>query len=175
VALSGTGVVATGGATASYAGADTVTHGNWTGKYGADGQLIANDLTNAPAYASVTFNGASLYTWTTSTSDVRALQASSGSTSRISSTYYSNASFTIDMNLTDGNAHKISLYLCDWDTAGRADAISIVDAASGAVLRGCLLPLRGRLRETEAAVGSGDRQKGTDSTRMPETQMRNRN
>jgi hypothetical protein len=96
--------------------------------------LIANGLANVPAYAGVNVTGASTYTWTTSTSDPRALQAASGSSSRISSTYYSFAAFTIDVNLTDGNTHKISLYLCDWDFYGRAETISIVDAASGTVL-----------------------------------------
>jgi hypothetical protein len=95
--------------------------------------VIANDLNNVPSYASLSFTGASTYTWTTSTSDARALQTSSGSSSRISSTYYSYG-FTIDLNLTDGNTHKISLYLCDWDAGGRGETISIVDATSKAVL-----------------------------------------
>ncbi len=120
-------------ASAQYTGADTATQGNWTGKYGADGQLIANDLTNAPSYAAVNFTGDSTYTWNQSTTDVRALQISSGSSSRIASTYYSNG-FTIDLNLTDGNTHKVSLYLCDWDNSGRAETITIVDAASQVVL-----------------------------------------
>jgi len=133
-ALAGTGAVAAGGASASYIGADAATVGNWTGKYGADGQVIPNDLTNVPSYASVNITGASTYTWTTSTSDPRALQTSSGSSSRVSSTYYSFTSFNIDVNLTDGNTHKISLYLCDWDFYGRAETISMIDASSGAVL-----------------------------------------
>jgi YVTN family beta-propeller protein len=122
-----------GGAAATYAGSDATTQGTWTGKYGADGQLMANGLNNVPSYASISFAGASTYTWTTATSDARALQTSSGSASRISSTYYSYG-FTIDLNLTDGNTHKISLYLCDWDAGGRGETISIVDATSKAVL-----------------------------------------
>ncbi len=39
---------------AKYIGLDTTTQGTWTGKYGAGGELIANDLTNAPAYATAT-------------------------------------------------------------------------------------------------------------------------
>jgi len=132
--LAGTGAAPAGNASASYAGADAATLGTWTGKYGADGQLIANDLTNVPSYASVTFTNASTWTWTTVTSDPRALQSASGSSARISSTYYAYAPFTIDVNLTDGNTHKISLYLCDWDFYGRAETISIVDASSGTVL-----------------------------------------
>jgi hypothetical protein len=121
-------------ASVSYGLTDTATQGAWTGKYGINGQVIANDLTNLPAFANLNFIGASTYTWTTNTSDPRALQQSSGSSSRIASAYYSFSPFTIDLNLTDGHSHRVSLYLCDWDNYGRAETISIVDAASHAVL-----------------------------------------
>jgi hypothetical protein len=120
-------------ASATYTGSDTTTAGNWTGKYGADGQLIATDLTNPPTYATASLSGDSTWIWASSSTDPRALQASSGSSSRIASTYYA-ASFTINLNLTDGNTHKISLYLCDFDSGNRAETISIVDAGSKAVL-----------------------------------------
>jgi hypothetical protein len=126
------------GATASagYTGADTATQGSWTNKYGANGQVIANDVTNVAEYATVAFTGETAYTWTTSTADLRALQTAGGSSTRIASTYVAinKKSFTFDVNLTDGKTHKISLYLCDWDSQGRAETISIVDAASQAVL-----------------------------------------
>ncbi len=121
-------------AAATYVGSDAATQGNWTGQYGADGQLIANDLSNLPTYAAVSFSGALTYTWASSSGDVRALQESKGSTSRIASTYYNATDFTIDLNLTDGEVHKISLYFCDWDNGGRDETISIVDAASRVVL-----------------------------------------
>ena len=121
-------------ASVSYVLSDTTTQGTWTGKYGANGQLIANDLTNLPAFANLNFIGASTYTWTTNTTDPRALQQASGSASRIASAYYSYSPFAIDLNLTDGYSHKVSLYLCDWDDYGRAETISIVDAASQTVL-----------------------------------------
>jgi len=133
-ALTGTGAVATGGASAGYVGSDTATLGNWTGTYGADGQVIPNGLTNVPSYASVNVTNANAYTWTSTTTDPRALQATSGSSARIASTYYSIASVIVDLNLTDGNTHKISLYLCDWDNGARTEMISILDASSGAVL-----------------------------------------
>ncbi len=109
-------------ASASYTGTDDSTLGTWTGKYGANGQLIANDLSKIPAYASFNPSGDSTCTWTTSTTDTRALQSASGSSSRIASTYFAtnNDTFALDVNLTDGNTHKISLYMCDWDNQGRA-------------------------------------------------------
>ena len=124
-------------ASATYGGADSLTQGNWTGKYGADGQLIPNGITNIPSYATVTINGDSAFTWTSSTTDPRALQISGGSSSRIASAWESNSGsnqFTIDINLTDGNSHQVTLYLCDWDQLGRWEPINVIDAASGTVL-----------------------------------------
>jgi hypothetical protein len=121
-------------ASAAYGGIDTTTQGTWTGKYGANGEMIANDLSNPLAFATVSLTGATTYTWAASTSDVRALQTASGATTRIASTYYSGASFTGDLNLTDGNRHRISLYLLDWDSTSRTETVSILDANSKAVL-----------------------------------------
>ena len=125
---------ATSSSSASYLGADTTTQGTWTGVYGADGNIISNDSNAPPSYATVSFTGGANYTWTTSTTDPRALQTASGASSRIASTYYNWGSFNIDVNLTDGNTHRIALYLCDWDNQGRAETITIKDAVSGAVL-----------------------------------------
>ena len=96
--------------------------------------MIANDVTNPPSYATVSFTGDTLYTWAASSTDARALQVSSGSSSRIASAYYSSGSFTINVNLTDGNTHRLALYLVDWDSTARTESISILNAVSGAVL-----------------------------------------
>jgi hypothetical protein len=118
----------------TYAGLDTTTQGTWTGKYGADGYIIANDATNPPTYATVSLTGDTLYTWAAPTTTVSALQASSGSSKRMASCYYSTTHFTINLNLTDGNAHQIALYLLDWSGTARSETISILDAVSNAVL-----------------------------------------
>jgi hypothetical protein len=134
LAITGTGTAAASGASATYKGADSGTLGNWTGKYGADGQLIPNGLQNPAAYATVNFSGSSNFTWTTSTIDPRALQSASGSSSRIASVYYSASAFTIDVNLTDGNTHQVSLYLCDWNSYLRTETVTIIDASNSNVL-----------------------------------------
>jgi len=119
---------------AIYMGQDTTTEGTWTGKYGSNGEVIANDVTNLPSYATLSFTGATLTTWAGSTTDPRALQTSSGAASRIASTYYSATSFTLNVNLLDGNTHHVALYLLDWGKSGRTETISILDANSNAVL-----------------------------------------
>jgi hypothetical protein len=119
---------------AAYRGYDIATQGNWTGQYGADGYLIANDVSSPPSYATVSLSGDNAYTWANPTSDPRALQTASGSSTLIASTYYSPTSFSVKVNLIDGNAHRIALYLLDWDSSARAETISILDAATSAVL-----------------------------------------
>jgi hypothetical protein len=119
---------------ATYTGLDTTTQGTWTGKYGADGYLIASDATNPPSYATVNLTGDTLYTFAASTTDPRALQDSSGSSSRIAAVYYSATSFNINVNLTDGNTHRIALYLLDWNSGGRVESVTILNASTNAVL-----------------------------------------
>jgi RHS repeat-associated protein len=113
----------------AFVGADTTTQGNWQGAYGADGYSIAALSSALPSYASVTMSGQADYTWAASTTDPRALQKPGGS-DRIASTWYNASTFTIDVNLTDGQAHQVSLYLLDWDQAGggRSERIDVLDA-----------------------------------------------
>jgi hypothetical protein len=119
---------------ATYSGTDTATQGTWTGTYGTDGNLIANNSTAPPSYATVSLSGDSTWTWDTSSTELRDLQTASGASTRIGSQYYSYGSFTINVNLTDGNTHRVALYLLDWDTTTRSETITITDAVSGTVL-----------------------------------------
>ena len=132
------GAAASSSATASFVKADTTTRGNWTGSYGADGYSIINDATNLPSYAQVTPSGGANFTWAASTADSRALLTAPSSSSRIASCYYApggvGASFSFDVNLTDGKTHAVGLYFLDWDSGGRAQTVQIADASSGAVL-----------------------------------------
>jgi hypothetical protein len=119
---------------ASYTGLDTTTEGTWTGKYGADGYMIPNDVTSPPAYATVSVPS-NTYTWSTTTTSPSALQISSGSSSRIASLYYGSSNFTVNLNLTDGKTHRIALYQLDWDNPTvRNQTITISDAVTNAVL-----------------------------------------
>lgn len=126
------------GATAAFVKADTTTQGNWTGVYGADGYSIFDEATSYPVYAQVTTSGQNAYVWESPTSDPRAPQNASGSSARTAACFFSpggaGTSFTIDVNLTDGNSHQVGLYLLDWDARGRAESVQILDASSGTVL-----------------------------------------
>jgi uncharacterized delta-60 repeat protein len=121
---------------ASFVGVDTTAQGTWKGTYGSQGYNIIGDAASIPSYAQVTPSGKSDYTWASSTSDARALQLSaSGSTSRIASTWYSPTSFSVDVNITDGLTHALSLYLLDWDGGNsRAERVDVIDPLTGQTL-----------------------------------------
>jgi hypothetical protein len=117
-----------------FVASDTTTKGTWKGVYGSEGYAIANDATNYPAYAQVTFSGQSNFTWANPTTDARALQKAATS-DRIASTWYAADSFEININLSDGNWHRVALYGLDWDTAnGRIETVDVLDAVSGSLL-----------------------------------------
>jgi hypothetical protein len=126
-------VTAPSSTTAQFVKTDTTTQGNWTSSYGADGYNVLGDAVAYPAYAVLTPSGETFYTWAASTTDVRALQKVSAS-DRIAATWYSGSTFTIDLNLTDGNTHQLALYCLDWDSIGRVQTITLRDAQTAAVL-----------------------------------------
>jgi parallel beta-helix repeat protein len=118
---------------ASLTGTDSATQGSWVGQYGADGSDVIGAAAALPAYAQVSPVGQSSHTWAGSTVDVRALQKP-GSSDRIAACWYASGSFSVDANLTDGQAHKVTLYLLDWDSTARAERVEVLDAATGTVL-----------------------------------------
>jgi hypothetical protein len=121
------------GPSAAFAGADTTTQGSWKGVYGGDGYNVINDAVSYPAYAQVAPNGQSNYTWAASTTDVRGLQKAASSTDRLAATWYG-GTFSIDVNLTDGNVHLVGVYVVDWDSTSRSETLEVHDAATNALL-----------------------------------------
>ena len=87
-----------------------------------------------PSYAQVSLAGQSHYTWDAATSDPRAVADPVNSGNRVASTWYSSTSFTLNLNITDGQAHRVALYLLDWDSQGRAETVSVLNPANGQVL-----------------------------------------
>jgi hypothetical protein len=121
--------------------ADGTTSGNWKGVYGADGFDVITDPSannpTMPAYATLTPSGNSTVQWSApgASSAASCLQtAATGSTQRVAGAWYASTSFSVDLNLTDGNSHQVALYLLDWGNTGRAEKIVISDANTGKVL-----------------------------------------
>ena len=101
------------------------------GTYGTDGAIVVNDSSRPPAYAS-TATTAPNWTWTASTSDVRALQKNAG-TDRVAATWYG-YNMSVDVNIVDGAAHRVSLYLLDWDNGSRVERLEVRDASTNTLL-----------------------------------------
>ena len=125
--------------TATFVEADDTTQGNWKGVYGADGYNIFEDEVNDPSYAVVSPSGNTPYTELdhalTSSPDVHWLQkAATGSTERNFSSWFSETDFTLDINLTDGQEHRVALYCLDWDDDKRAQRLEVFDAGSNDLL-----------------------------------------
>jgi ELWxxDGT repeat protein len=120
---------------ATLARVDSTTEGSWRGVYGSQGyDLLGTSIASLPSYAQVSPANASQWTWQDPTSDGRALQDPSPSTSRTAATDYSGGSFSLDVNLTDGQTHQVALYLVDFDRLNRSETVAVSDTASGTVL-----------------------------------------
>ena len=122
-------------ATASLISPDSLTQGHWTGTYGTQGYDVIGGASSLPAYVDLSMNGEQFYTWAASTANPGALQSSPGSSNLVAACAYSNASsFTVNLDLTDGNTHLVSLYLLDYDHQNRAETIQISNAVTNAML-----------------------------------------
>jgi hypothetical protein len=160
-------VVVPAAAGASFSQTDSQTQGTWKGVYGADGFAIANDVTSYPGYAQVALSGQQSATWATSTTDVRAPQkGASAATDRIASTWVSNSNFNIDLNLVDGNWHRVGFYCLDWDRQNRSERFDIIDLSNNTVLDSRTISgfgngqyliwnLRGNVRVRVTYIGAG--------------------
>ncbi|HEY2588080.1 MAG TPA: ELWxxDGT repeat protein [Tepidisphaeraceae bacterium] len=126
--------VTAAGATATFAKADTATLGGWIGTYGTGGYSVIDGTTNLPASAQLSTSGAQEYTWADPATDPRAPQIGPGTQGRVAATLYSFSSFSLDLNLTDGQPHQVGFFVLDFDGAGRIETVQVSDATTGAVL-----------------------------------------
>ncbi len=128
-------------ATASFIKTDTTTQGNWSGTYGSQGyNVIGYTASNPsyPSYATVIPSGELTHTWANNVSGPACpeLVRSHGSSNRVADCWYASneTSFTVDVDLTDGQAHDLELYLMDWPNVGRSETVTLSNATTGAVL-----------------------------------------
>jgi hypothetical protein len=119
------------GDAATFVKTDTTTTGSWKGVYGVDGFNVVNDTASYPTYVTVTPSGNSLWTWSFSTNDPRAMQKSASSTDRIAACWYASGAFKVDLTFNDTLPHQVALYLLDFDlwAGGRTERVEILNAA----------------------------------------------
>ena len=92
-------------ASASFIGTNTSAQGNWQGVYGAQGYDIVTGAVSLPSYATVAPAEERTYIWAATSSDPRALETPDG-TNRIAACWYSSTTFSIALNLTDGQVAR---------------------------------------------------------------------
>ncbi len=134
---------------------DAATHaGNWVGTYGAQGyDVIGHGRPPRPKPPSLP-SGQSTYTWTTSTSNTSALQDPAAPRQPRRRLWYSSTSFTVNVNLSDGQTHDLELYFLDGTTGpGEKRADQRRNHRHGAGYRDRLLVHRGRLPAVEGQRG----------------------
>ncbi len=119
---------------ATFVATDTTTQGTWQGVYGNQGVVVVGDTQQLPAGIQVTPSGAGGVVWAPTTADPRAPQKVSNSADRIAACWYAPTTFSIDVNITDGQAHRLALYLLDWDSQNRSEVVTVADPATGVAL-----------------------------------------
>ncbi len=119
---------------ASFVKSDTTTQGNWKGVYGADGFNIVGNSNSYPAYAQVSVVGKSDWTWAQTIAETRCPLKATVAMDRIAASWESTSNFTINVNITDGKAHRLAMYFLDWDRNGRVQSVELLDAVTGTVM-----------------------------------------
>jgi hypothetical protein len=114
--------------------ADAQTRGNWKSKYGRDGFHVIHNAVNYPGYVQVAPSGQSNWTWSSATTDTRALEKVDHPTDRIAAAWYSATSFSVALDFPTTATNRLALYFLDWDNLGRAMRVDVIDAISGATL-----------------------------------------
>jgi hypothetical protein len=125
------------GSPAQFLGADRTTEGNWRGHYGYQSAVILGDSgSSLPVFADVDAlpGNRSLQNIVSSTSDPRAPLKTSSLNDRMVSYLHTTGSMTLDINLTDNQIHRFTVYALDWDRQGRAERIVFLDPTTGQVL-----------------------------------------
>lgn len=120
----------------NFVASDTTTKGSWKGVYGQDGNVIAKNSVAVPSYATFDPKNVNLYVLNPWSTDPRALLKALYSYSpseRIASQFHGSTYMDFEVNARDGQQHRIALYFCDWDNAGRSITVQALDAATGAI------------------------------------------
>jgi hypothetical protein len=122
---------------------DSVTSGNWGGKYGSKGYVLfaynsGRDIRNLPAFVSdVHCRLNDTIQWVRNVSDPRALASSekNGFPRNVAAIHTRNAipclqTMTVDIAVRKEQSYQASLYFLDWDNQNRKVQIEIFDLAS---------------------------------------------
>lgn len=121
----------------TFLGSDSTTKGSWKGVYGQDGNIIVQNSALAPSYAVFNAANAGSLVYNFYSTDPRALAKyviSYSANERIASYFYASSYMDFNVTAKDTAWHRIALYFCDYENAGRSVTVEARDAITGAVL-----------------------------------------
>ena len=107
--------------------------GNWVGSYGGSGYALAawngsSDATYLPD-ATLSLVEGNRYQWSSSTTDVRALESDDQST-REATCWYASSQLELQLSFSSSYSGNLELYALDWDSLSRSESISVNDGSS---------------------------------------------
>ena len=107
--------------------------GNWVGSYGGSGYALAawngsSDATYLPGVTLSLVEG-NRYQWSSSTTDVRALESPDQST-REATCWYASSQLELQLSFSSSYSGNLELYALDWDSTSRRETISVNDGSS---------------------------------------------
>jgi len=126
---------------AKYVKADTTTSGDWKGKYGAEGAMVAGDrnTNEAPKCATVELRNCSVGSgWAQSDKDPAHLQLTGSQQGRSAQEWMAGDQIFVDLEFTDGKEHQFAMQL----GCNRAMSVTVLDADTKVVLDSQNIPKR---------------------------------
>ena len=109
--------------------------GHWMGSFGLEGYVVINDVTNLPPPFLLLPSANNSGVFAAATTDPRALQdPNTGGTEGFAGYWASDTNLLLDVNLVDGNTHRIELYCLDWQRQNLTQTIQVIDPSTGNVL-----------------------------------------
>ena len=107
--------------------------GSWVGTYGSSGYALADwngssDTTYLPD-ATLSLVEGNRYQWSSSTTDVRALESPS-ETTREATCWYAGSPLELQLSFGSTYSGNLELYALDWDSTARRETVSVVNGTS---------------------------------------------
>jgi subtilisin-like proprotein convertase family protein len=132
---------------AKFIGLDSTTKGDWVGKYGSEGNIIAGDTPiSLPAWTNFKVIGSEPFSarvWANSTTDIRALKKASNNNDRIGASFfttfnslYNYVEYRMSFDITDGKTHRLAFYNWFYNLPGtHSQTFEIIDETGTVVDR----------------------------------------
>lgn len=122
--------------TATLVGVDQNTHGDWIGKYGAEGYLVITARTNFPSYVSFDIENFAVWGNWSLTNDLLTLQRPD-STNRVLAGWGTQTfgPQILRFRFNDGAIHRVTIYMIDYYAKALTGTIQVTDPYSNQALQ----------------------------------------